>query len=280
MPGTTPSGKEYSVHILLFAITVLSTLTAGSFLSGGNPLQNPADLKLGTGFSFTLLSILMLHELSHYFAARAHKTSTSLPFFIPAPTFIGTFGAVIKMRSPIMNRKALLDVGVSGPMASFFLSVIAVTAGLGNSQVVEKIPEESIRLGDSLIFSLLVRMVKGSLEEGSTVMLSPVAFAGWIGLLVTSLNLIPASQLDGGHVMYSVAGQRYTQVAVVVVLSLLVLGFFWSGWFIWAFLVLLLGLYHPPPADDSTPVDRKRRALAISAMVIFILTFVPVPISH
>ncbi len=270
--------KEYAVHILLFLLTILTTLAAGSFISGGNPFLNPADMLMGAGFSAALLLILLLHELAHYFTAKAHNTTVTLPFFIPAPTFIGTFGAVIKMKSRIDNRKALLDIGASGPFASFALSIAAAVIGLISSPVVEAMPEEGIRLGDSLIFAFLIRITKGPIPEGSTVMLSPVAFASWIGFLVTALNLIPAGQLDGGHVMYSIAGRKHPFIARMVVIALLGMGFFWSGWFIWALLLMALGIYHPPPVDDETPLGRKRMILAGAAIAVFILTFVPVPI--
>lgn len=273
-----PGRRECSVHILLFLATVLTTLAAGSFIAGGNPFSETRDILRGAGFSAALLTILLLHELSHYFAARAHKTSTSLPYFIPAPTFIGTFGAVIKMKSRITNKKALLDVGASGPLASFILSIAAASAGIAGSHVVETLPEGGFRLGDSLIFAFLVRIIKGELPEGSTLMLNPVAFAGWIGFLVTSLNLLPAGQLDGGHVVYSVAGRKHPVIARITVAVLFGMGFFWSGWFVWAVLLVFLGLYHPPPLDDLTPLGLGRKITAGAALCIFVLTFVPVPL--
>ncbi len=273
-----PRKNQYSTHILLFAATVLTTLTAGSFLSGGNPFLTPRDILAGAGFSFTLMLILLLHELSHYFTAKAHDTRTSLPYFIPAPTFIGTFGAVIKIKSRIKNKKALLDIGVSGPFASFILSIGAVSIGLIHSPVVEAAPEGGLMLGDSLIFSFLVRVVKGAVPEGTTLMLNPVAFAGWIGFLVTSLNLIPAGQLDGGHIMYSVSGDKHSLTAKIVTAGLIGMGFLWNGWFVWALLLIIMGTGHPPPEDNRTRLDKKRFFMAACAMAVFILTFVPVPI--
>jgi membrane-associated protease RseP (regulator of RpoE activity) len=273
-----PAKKEYLVHILLFLLTAVTTLFAGSFISGGNPFQNFRDILMGAGFSSALLTILLLHELAHYSAAKAHKTTTTLPYFIPAPTFIGTFGAVIKIKSQIRNKKALLDIGASGPFASFALSIIAASIGLANSPVVEAMPEEGIRLGDSLVFAFLVRTLKGSIPEEATVMLNPVAFAGWLGFLVTSLNLIPAGQLDGGHVMYAIAGEKHPLIAKIFVTALLGMGFFWSGWFIWAVLLMFLGVNHPPPVDNRTPLDKRRKILAGAALAVFVLTFTPVPI--
>lgn len=274
-----PSKKEYSLHILLFLLTVLTTLAAGSLISGGNPFANPADIARGAGFSSALLTILLFHELAHYFSAKAHKASTSLPYFIPAPTFIGTFGAVIRMKSQMKDKKALLDVGVSGPFAGFALSITAASIGLANSPVAETAPGEGFALGNSLIFSLLVRIIKGSVPEGFTVMLDPVAFAGWLGFLVTSLNLIPAGQLDGGHIMYTIAGPKHKIIGGIVVAGLIGMGFFWRGWLVWALLLLVLGTYHPPAADESAPLGRKRKILAGAALAVFFLTFVPVPIA-
>ncbi len=274
-----PSRKEYSVHILLFLLTVITTLTAGAFISGGNPFANPADILKGAGFSSALLTILLLHEMAHYFAAKAHRASTTLPYFIPAPTFIGTFGAVIRMKSQMEDKKALLDVGVSGPFASFALSIAAASIGLANSPVAETPAGEGFALGDSLIFALLVRIIKGVVPEGHTVMLDPVAFAGWLGFLVTSLNLIPAGQLDGGHVMYTIAGRRHRLIGGIVVAGLIGMGFLWSGWFVWALLLLIMGINHPPASDDIAPLDRKRKILAGAALAVFLLTFVPVPIA-
>ncbi len=268
------------INLLLFLATIGTTLLAGTLHEGGNPFKDISSLRLGIPFSFTLLSILLCHELAHYFTARAHKARTSLPYFIPAPTFLGTFGAVIKIKSPLPNRKALLDVGIAGPLASFILSTVAVAIGLNISEVVSEAPKGSLTLGDSILFSLIARIVKGQLPEGYDIMLGPVAFAGWIGLLITAMNLLPVGQLDGGHISYSFLGRWHFVLAIFMFLAMLGLSLLWPGWFIWAFLILALGLRHPPPVNDRMTLDRRRKLLALIGLIMFILTFVPTPFPY
>lgn len=265
------------VNLLLFLLTIGTTLVAGTLQSGGDPFKDITSLRLGVPFSFTLLSILLFHELAHYFTAKFHKASSTLPYFIPAPTFLGTFGAIIKMKSPLPHKNALLDVGIAGPLASFTLSIIAVSMGLLSSPVVNSIPEGSMHLGDSIIFSAIVRLVKGSIPNGYDMMLSPVAFAGWIGFFVTAMNLLPTAQLDGGHIAYSLFGKWHAVVARIVVFILVGFGFFWPGWFIWSALIIGFGLKHPAPLDDITPISKKRKVVGILAFFILIITFVPTP---
>lgn len=266
------------VNVLLFVLTIGTTLIAGTLQSGADPLKDLRNIRLGIPFSFTLLSILLFHELAHYFTAKFHKTSSTLPYFIPAPTFLGTLGAVIKMKSPFPHKSALFDVGIAGPLASFALSIVAATFGLLISPVVDTVPEGGIHLGDSIIFSAISRLVKGSIPEGHDVMLNPIAFAGWIGFFVTAMNLLPAGQLDGGHIAYSLFGKWHRLIARIAVLVLLGFGFFWPGWFIWSvFIIAFVGLRHPPPVDNITPITKKRKLLGILAFFILIITFVPVP---
>ncbi len=268
------------INIFLFLTTILTTLLAGTLLRGGNPLRDLSALRLGMPFSFTLMSILLVHEMAHYFTSRRHRVRTSLPYFIPAPTLLGTFGAVIKMKSPMPNRQALLEVGISGPLAGFVLSLVAIIIGLNLSQVISQAPPGAWRLGSSLLFSLLTYLVRGPLPEGYNLILHPMAFAGWIGLLITAINLIPAGQLDGGHITYALFGQRHFFLARLMFFIMLGLSLLWPGWIIWAALIFAFGLRHPPPLDDITPLDRKRKVLALIALLIFILTFVPIPFGH
>ncbi len=280
--GWTNSVRKFVVsnrlNILLFLLTIGTTLIAGTLQSGADPLKDIRNLRFGIPFSFTLLSILLFHELAHYFTTKFHKASSTLPYFIPAPTFLGTLGAVIKMKSPFPHKSALFDVGIAGPLASFTLSIVASTFGLLISPVVDTVPEAGIHLGDSIIFSVIGRLVKRSIPEGYDVVLNPIAFAGWIGFFVTAMNLIPVGQLDGGHIAYSLFGKWHRLVARIAVLVLLGFGFFWAGWFIWsAFIIAFVGLRHPPPVDKVTPVNKKRKLLGILALFILIITFVPVP---
>ncbi len=268
------------LNILLFVLTIGTTLIAGTRYAGVKlPKDIIRNLHLGISFSFTLLSILLFHELAHYFTAKFHKASSTLPYFIPAPTFLGTLGAVIKMKSPFPHKSALFDVGIAGPLASFTLSIVATALGLLTSPIVDTIGEEGRYLGSSIIFSAIFRVVKGPIAQGHYVDLSPVAFGGWIGFFVTAMNLLPVGQLDGGHIAYSLFGKRHGLVARIAVLVLLGFGLLvWSGWLIWAALItILVGLRHPPPVDNITPVNKKRKLLGILALLILIISFVPVP---
>lgn len=268
------------LHVSLFILTFFSTLIAGAlFQKGVNIFKEPWKIYQGLPFSLTLMTILLSHELSHYFASKKHHTKATLPYFIPAPSLVGTFGAFIKMKSPIMTRRALIDIGASGPIAGFILSVIASIIGLYYSRVVPVVDTEGVlSLGDSLLFSLLSRLVLGVPPESHEILLHPVAFAGWIGLFVTSLNLIPIGQLDGGHIAFAFLNERHRFVSRALVVILLVLGlFFWPGWAFWGAIMLVLGLRHPPVIYWEIPLDGRRRFIGVSALVIFIVTFMPSP---
>ncbi len=267
------------VNILLFVLTIGTTLVAGTRYAGVKlPKDIIRNLHLGISFSFTLLSILLFHEFAHYFTAKFHKASSTLPYFIPAPTFLGTMGAIIRMKSPLPHKTALFDVGIAGPLASFTLSIVATALGLSTSPVVDTIPEEGGYLGSSIIFSVIFRVVKGPIAQGHYVDLNAVAFGGWIGFFITAMNLLPVGQLDGGHIAYSLFGKWHALVARIAVLVLLGFGLFWPGWLIWAALIIILvGLRHPPPVDDITPINKKRKLLGIFALFILIISFVPVP---
>ena len=267
------------VHLLLFILTLLSTLFVGAMQTGVDLLKEPVKLYKGVPFSLTLMTILLSHELSHYFTSKKHGIKATLPYFIPAPTIIGTFGAFIKMKSPIVTRKALIDIGASGPIAGFIISVLAAIIGLQMSEVV---PIAKIRgvlnLGDSILFSFLAKLVLGVTPAHSDILLNPVAFAGWIGLFVTSINLIPVGQLDGGHIAYALLGEKQIRLSFLLILVMVSLGLLlWEGWFVWAVLLLILGLRHPPVIYWEIPLDYKRKFIGWLALVIFVLTFIPVP---
>ena len=267
------------IHIILFSLTLLSTLAAGAMQQGINPLAEPLRLYKGLPFSLTLMLILLAHELSHYFASISHRVKATLPYFIPAPSIIGTFGAFIKMKSPIFTRRALVDIGASGPIVGFLISVVAVSVGLALSEVVmEAEAVGGLRLGESILFSLLAKVMLEVPPEGAAIVLHPVAFAGWIGLFVTSLNLLPIGQLDGGHISYALLGGFHRTLSMVLVFVLAVLGVFaWVGWAVWAGLMLVLGVTHPPVMYWETPLDKTRRVSGWACLVILILTFTPVP---
>lgn len=263
--------------VLLFLATFASTLVAGAFLAGGNPLERPGDLLHGLTFNVPLLSILAVHELGHYTAARRHKVDVTPPFFIPAPSFIGTFGAFIRIRSPLPSRNALFDVGVAGPMAGAAVAIPVLMIGLGMSELRPAAASGGIPLGESLIFKAAARAVLGAVPQGYDVVLHPVAFAGWIGLFVTMLNLIPAGQLDGGHIAYALFGDRYTEASRLIPYALLLMGLLWSGWFVWSLLLFLLGTRHPRPLEFEMPLSPGRRLLGGGAALLFLLSFSPNP---
>ncbi len=268
------------LHLILFLLTMLSTLTVGALQSGADILGEPGSISKGIPFAVSLMTILLSHEFSHYYASKKHGVNATLPYFIPAPTIFGTFGAFIKMKSPIATRKSLIDIGASGPIAGFILSVTVCIAGLSMSKIIvmPKAPGTWI-FGESLLFSFLKNITFGAIPEGYDVLLHPVAFAGWIGLFVTSMNLIPVGQLDGGHIAYALLGEKHKRLSFMLVVLMALLGIFlWEGWIVWSLLLLVLGLRHPPVIYWEVPLDRKRTFIGWLSLFIFILTFIPVPI--
>jgi len=276
-PQERPS---YRIHVILFVATVFTTLLAGALLEGANPLRNPASIAQGIPFSFTLMIILLTHEMGHYLTAKYYGVSATLPYFIPAPPvpfLIGTFGAFIRMRSPILRKRAILEIGASGPIAGFVVAIVAVFIGLNLSEVVSETPPSTLKLGAPLAFSFLSSLLM-EVPEGSDVLLHPVAFAGWIGLFVTALNLIPIGQLDGGHVVYALLGERHKMVSIGMIGVLLLMGFIgWPGWYFWAFLTAILGVRHPPMVDPESVLEPKQKLIGWASLVIFVLTFTPNP---
>ncbi len=272
------------VNVLLFFLTLLSTFFVGSFMVLTHTPHNLGQFLLGYKFAVPLLLILGIHELGHYYLARKHGVYSTLPYFIPFPlNMVGTLGAFIKLQSPIPSRKALLDIGIAGPIAGLIVAIPVTIIGLMHSIVV---PLSSltgnaspIEFGEPLLFLGLRYIILGAESfKDSAVLLTPTAFAGWVGFFVTSLNLLPVGQLDGGHILYAVFGKKHLTISRIVVLILIILGVKWVGWLIWAILLIVLGISHPEPLDEVTPLDGKRKALAALALVMLILTFVPVPI--
>jgi membrane-associated protease RseP (regulator of RpoE activity) len=269
------------LNLVLFLLTFVSTLAVGALHAGVDIVKEPQNILQGLPFSLALLSILLVHEFSHYITSRRHGIEASLPYFIPAPTLFGTLGAFIKMRASITTKNALMDIGASGPIAGFLVSIVAVVIGLHYSEVHALPPQtaEMIVLGDSLLFVALTKLVIGSIPDAYDLYLHPVALAGWIGFFVTSLNLIPAGQLDGGHIAYAILGERHGLLSKVMIGLLVLLGYFFQGWLVWAVLLFFLGSKHPPILYPEIPLDPRRKAIGFLALVIFILTFIPVPVS-
>ena len=271
-----------ALPIILFLITALTTTTSGALYEGVNPFVEPSSLVQGLPFSASLLLILGTHELGHYFASRFHGVTTTLPVFIPGPPIlpmIGTFGAVIRIKSPITTRRALVDIGASGPLAGFVVAIIVTIIGLRLSWTIPLPPSgEALGLGSSLLFHALSYITFGPLAEGMDIYVHPVAFAGWLGFFVTSINLLPIGQLDGGHIIFSVLGRHHRKISIAVICVLLVLGILkWPGWVVWALLVSIIGIRHPPTGDAFEPLDARRRFVSLAALVVFILTFTPTP---
>jgi membrane-associated protease RseP (regulator of RpoE activity) len=271
------------VPALLFLATAVTTTTSGALFEGADPFTNPRNLVHGIPFSASLLLILGTHELGHFFASMRHGVLTTFPFFIPGPPLppmIGTFGAVIRIKSPITRRGALVDIGATGPLAGFVVALVVTVWGLKLSWLIPVPPPtgNTVGLGSSIIFHLLTLLVHGPIPEGYDVYVHPVAFAGWIGFFVTSMNLLPIGQLDGGHMTYAVLGRFHRLISIAMVVILLVLGFVtWEGWLIWAVLVTILGLGHPPTTDADVPLDPGRRVISAITLAVFVLTFTPTP---
>ncbi len=275
--------KISRIHMALFFLTVLTTLMAGAMMEGGNLWKNPLDILKGIPFSVTLMLILGTHEFGHYYYAQKHKVDATLPYFIPAPPFlflIGTFGAFIKIKSPIYRKDALLEIGAAGPIAGFLVAVPALFIGLILSTVVEKAATEgAILLGDSILMKIFTWIIFPGLGEAQDVMLHPIAFAGWIGLLVTMLNLLPIGQLDGGHIAYAMLGKKHDFVAKAALFMLIPLSFFSLNWLVWGLLILFLmrTTKHPPIQDIQSPLSEKNKNVGLVCLVIFILCFIPAP---
>ena len=268
------------LNIILFILTFISTLAVGAMHEGINVLEEPLKIYKGLPFSIALLLILLFHEFSHYLASRKHRIEASLPYFIPAPTLFGTFGAVIKMKSPITTKNALIDIGASGPIAGFIISVIVTIIGLYFSKIMPVHDTNNlIALGDSLLFKALTKAILGTVPENHDVFLHPVALAGWIGFFVTSINLIPVGQLDGGHILYALIGEKHSTFSKLLIGVMFIMGFFfWEGWIIWGVLLIILGFKHPPIVYSDVPLDPKRKIIGWISLIIFVLTFMPVPI--
>jgi Zn-dependent protease len=300
MNDATPQGKTW-LNGLLFVLTVLSTCFVGLgwsasylfFESGADPvtvagraLSDPRVFPLSALYAAVLMTILVGHELGHYLTCRRYGIAATLPYFIPAPTLIGTLGAFIRIKSPINFKRQLFDIGANGPLVGFFLALPALVVGLAFSRVTTYVPAgDSIFFGEPILFKLLSAFFFGRTPEGSALVLHPVGFAGWVGILVTSFNLIPFGQLDGGHIAYALLGRKARFVSKSVVVILVVMGvFFWVGWFLWAAVILFfefkskLRLRHPPVLDEDMPLDPKRRFLGVLIVVIFILSFIPDPV--
>lgn len=299
-----PSPRQLALSLALFLVSLFTTTTlgAGWYLSTrtdvttdllpwlsittiGRVWSDPELLRLGLSFSLPLLFILLCHELGHYVACRVHRLPATLPFFLPAPVGLGTFGAFIRIRGLVRSRAQLLDVGVAGPLAGFVALVPFLLLGVARSTVavIDVAPDLQATPfvlwvpGRNLALLLATRLFHGATDL--TLDLHPFALAAWVGLLATALNLLPLGQLDGGHILYAALGRLQRLLAIPLWAALAATSFLWPGWLVWAALVLLIGLFHPPVQQSHVPLDARRLLLAAIALLLFVLSFIPVPLS-
>jgi membrane-associated protease RseP (regulator of RpoE activity) len=259
--------RRLVVQGLLFVLTVLSTALVG-----------------GWAYSACLILILLFHEMGHYFAARYYGVPATLPYFIPFPlALFGTFGAVIKMQGIIPNRRALFDIGIMGPVMGLVVALPATVIGIAMSKVIQvnQLPDGTLGLGDSILFSLIAHWIHGPLPKGHDLLLHPIGFAGWAGLFVTAINLLPMGQLDGGHIVYALFQRKsfFIYRIVFFLLAAFTIIAHQPQWiFFLALIFFLIRLKHPPTMDEEVPIGPRRFAFGIAAMLLFAITFPPNPI--
>ena len=293
-----PSTKSLFLATALFLLTLLTSLVAGAHFASAYAhnqaasldtlfetfrlaYRHPSFLLNGIPFAITLLTILLAHELGHYFACRHHHIQSSYPFFVPAPTLIGTFGAFLLIRSPIRSPRALFDVGASGPLVGFLVALPPLAYGVLHARV---IPELATDGNGDLIFGvpLILKLMTAALQpnaHASDLLLNPVGRAAWVGLFATALNLLPVGQLDGGHIVRSLSPRAHRLVTLLLPLVLVLLGaFLWQGWLLWAAILVGLLFFRMAPIYDPTPLDPNRRFGAFVALIVFLLCFMPSPL--
>ena len=303
-----PMKQRYWLHIALFLATIFTTLVVGARMEfnfqHNQPafslnddevpffplrwmLAEPSRLLLGVPFASTLMLILLAHEMGHYLCCRYYGVNATLPFFIPAPTLIGTLGAFIRIRSPIRSRAALFDIGIAGPIAGFLVAVTVLMFALPLSKAMPAaMAGPDIQLGYPLIFRLawyvlpLAQLKAGSSSALHSIYFHPTAIAAWVGMFATALNLLPGGQLDGGHIVFSLAPRAHKMVSRLTILALIPMAlYFWAGWLLWAVLLRISGMRHPMVAEWPG-VTGVRRWIAGFGLVMLILTLAPAPFAH
>ena len=302
-----PPKQRYWLHIVLLLATIFTTLVVGARMEANFehnqpafslnddevplfPLRwmwaDPSRILLGVPFASTLMLILLAHEMGHYLCCRYYGVNATLPFFIPAPTLIGTLGAFIRIRSPIRSRAALFDIGIAGPIAGFVVAVTVLIFALPLSKVMSPgMAGSDIQLGYPLIFRLAwyvlpLGQLKASTSALHSIYFHPTAIAAWVGMFATALNLLPGGQLDGGHIVFSLAPRAHKTVSRLTILALIPMAlYFWAGWLIWAILLRISGMRHPMVAEWPV-VTGVRRWIAGFGLVMLILTLAPAPFGH
>jgi membrane-associated protease RseP (regulator of RpoE activity) len=277
-----PVQERRWINAVLALATFITTMVMGSLLFGANPISNLSDVLKGIPFTLSIMAVLGAHEAGHYIVAKMHGMNTSLPYFIPFPNPVGTLGAVIRHRGPIPNRKALFDVGIAGPLVGIIVSIIVTVIGLLQPPMVNTPAGLQIQLGIPPLFELITRII----PNASTSVMHPVAFAGWVGMLVTALNMIPAGQLDGGHVLRAMIGEKASHVSTVMPVVLLFTGGYMifiknlDGfmWVFWGFLLVAFAASgHPRPLNDDIPLGKGRIILGLITFFLGLLCVTPVP---
>lgn len=292
-----PSTKSFVLACALFLLTLCTSLVAGTHFAqayANNEAVNwdvflraftliyrhPSALIAGLPFALTLLIILLAHELGHFFACRHHHIRSSYPFFIPFPTLIGTLGAFILIRSPIRTTRALFDVGASGPLVGFLAAIPALIFGILHAKFVPGLSapaDDKIILGAPLLLHFLAPLLRHGISAGN-LLLHPVGRAAWVGLFATSLNLLPAAQLDGGHILRSLSRRAHRISSILLPIALVLLGYrFWGGWYLWGALLLGIHFLRTLPIHRPEPLDANRHVAALLALLVFILSFMPAP---
>ena len=291
-----PPGRRMWLHVLLFLLTVFTTLVIGARLShnfyANQPayavdedffpwkwaLSEPSRLLGGIPFSLTLMLILLAHEMGHYIACLRYRVYATLPFFVPAPTLIGTLGAFIRIKSPMQSRKALFDIGIAGPIAGCLVAVPAMFIGLVLSKHAPEIAQHSeLKYNAPLIFELAARAIPAVRFPMWQIAFHPVAIAAWVGMFMTALNLLPGGQLDGGHIVYAVWPRAHRRISILLVIALVPMGLvFWSGWLVWAAILMTFGMRHPMVPEEPG-LNAKRKWVAAFGLLMFILTILPTP---
>jgi len=293
-----PSARSLVFAAVLFLLTLFTCLIAGTHFAAAYAhnqaasfdalietfriaYRHPASLIAGVPFAITLLTILLAHELGHYFACRHHHIHSTYPFFIPAPTLIGTFGAFILIRSPIRSARALFDVGASGPLVGFLFALPPLTYGVLHARVIPTLASDAnadVIFGVPLVLKAMGAIIQPN-AQAADLLLHPVGRAAWVGLFATALNLLPVGQLDGGHIVRSISPRAHRWISLLLPLALVPLGIFlWYGWLLWAMILLGLRFFRMAPIYDPTPLDPNRRFGAFLALLVFILCFMPSPI--
>jgi membrane-associated protease RseP (regulator of RpoE activity) len=291
-PKSRSLPAKWPLNLLLFVLTVLTTTWAGAYWNGIDPFELAAQpgggvrallAAMGSGlpFALSLLTILTCHEFGHYFAARRYGLDTTLPFYIPIPPFlspIGTLGAVIKLKTALYNRRILMDVGAAGPLAGAVVALPILAYGILHAPIAPVTAGPAYVFNEPLLFKALEKLLRPDMPPHGDIVATSTVLAGWIGLFVTALNLLPVGQLDGGHVVYALLGRGQHVVGLATVLGLAGLGWLWNGWWMWVLLILFfVRVKHPPVLDLDLPLDRKRKAIGWITMVLFLLCIHPVP---